>query len=338
MHFLGSMRFGLVALALLFAALLVLRLTGLPPTWVLALPLALVITSMVCALVTRPHFRAQPFLLLFHFGLVLLAVLLVVSRLTYFEGGFEVTRGSVFEGALVQHEAGPWHDYRLDRLKLINLAQEVRYRPGPRLAGMRNRVRFRFDGAPPVETTIADVRPLVVGGYRIYVTPNNGFAPVFVWQPDSSVAAQAGSVHLPAFPLFANRQSAFWQPPGTDTDVFVELEFDTQARLGATAPYTLAPPDRHRIVLRHGDRRVELKLGGTATIAGGQLRYVGLEQWMGYRVFYDPAMPWLLASALLAVAGLGLHLHGRLRRRDWRQGPAPLSSKAVSAGFGSARR
>ena len=304
----------------------------------LAAPLALVITSMLCALATRPHFRAQPFLLLFHLGLVLLAVLLVVSRLTYFEGGFEVTRGSAFEGDLIQHEAGPWHAYRLDRLELVNLAQEIRYRPGPRLAGMRNRVRFRFDGSPPIETTIGDVRPLVVGGYRIYVTPNNGFAPVFVWQPGSSVAAQAGSVHLPAFPLFADRQSAFWKPPGADGEVFVKLEFDSEALLDAASTYTLSPPAEHHIVLRQGDRRVELAPGETTTIVGGRLRYVGLEQWMGYRVFRDPVMPWLLASALLVVAGLALHLRGRLRRRDWRQGPAALPSDAGSARPGNARR
>ncbi|OYU68100.1 MAG: hypothetical protein CFE45_43430, partial [Burkholderiales bacterium PBB5] len=35
--------------------------------------------------------------------------------------------------------------------------------------------------------------------------------------------------------------------------------------------------------------------------------YEGLRTWMGYRVAFDPTLPWLLASALLAALALGVH-------------------------------
>jgi cytochrome c biogenesis protein len=59
--------------------------------------------------------------------------------------------------------------------------------------------------------------------------------------------------------------------------------------------------------VRLGEQRAELTPGQTMAVPGGQLVYEGLRTWMGYRVAYDPTLPWLLATALLAALSLALH-------------------------------
>jgi hypothetical protein len=46
----------------------------------------------------------------------------------------------------------------------------------------------------------------------------------------------------------------------------------------------------------------------------GVLVYEGLTAWMGYKVFYDPTLPWLLASAVLAIAALSAFFWRRFGR------------------------
>ncbi len=50
-------------------------------------------------------------------------------------------------------------------------------------------------------------------------------------------------------------------------------------------------------------------------IAGGELHYVGLRTWMGYKAAYDPVVSWLLAAALVAVLALVAHYAIKFRRR-----------------------
>jgi cytochrome c biogenesis protein len=67
--------------------------------------------------------------------------------------------------------------------------------------------------------------------------------------------------------------------------------------------------------VRSGDVEAELVPGQSVPIAGGELRYVGLRTWMGYKVAYDPVVSWLLAAALVAVLALVAHYAIKFRRR-----------------------
>ena len=42
-----------------------------------------------------------------------------------------------------------------------------------------------------------------------------------------------------------------------------------------------------------------------------------LRGWMGYKVFYDWTMHWLLAAGTLAVASLGVHFWRKYAARPW---------------------
>jgi len=57
-----------------------------------------------------------------------------------------------------------------------------------------------------------------------------------------------------------------------------------------------------------GDRRV---------MPEGTLIFEGLGTWMGYQVFYDWTLPWLLGVALLAVASMGWHFWQKYFSRPW---------------------
>ena len=59
------------------------------------------------------------------------------------------------------------------------------------------------------------------------------------------------------------------------------------------------------LFLNQGDGvRSELRVGETVPVRGGFVRLEDLAMWMGYRVFYEPTLPWLFATSLLAVAAL----------------------------------
>ena len=59
------------------------------------------------------------------------------------------------------------------------------------------------------------------------------------------------------------------------------------------------------MVLVLGDGvRSELREGEAVPVGGGFVRLEKLSMWMGYRVFYEPTLPWLFATSLLTVAAL----------------------------------
>ena len=59
------------------------------------------------------------------------------------------------------------------------------------------------------------------------------------------------------------------------------------------------------VFLDQGDgARSELSGGEILRVPGGFVRLEKLGMWMGYRVFYEPTLPWLFTTALLALAAL----------------------------------
>jgi len=125
-----------------------------------------------------------------------------------------------------------------------------------------------------------------------------------------------GTVHLPAYPLHEYKQSLEWTPPDSKTPLWVMLQFDEVILdPGQTSEFHL--PAKHRIVVRAGEQRQELKPGDKMQLADGVLVYDGLRSWMGYTVFYDFTLPWLLAAGFLAVLSLGMHFWVKFSARPW---------------------
>ncbi len=284
-------------------------------TWALVGPLAAFAVNLAAAVVTNPVFRRQTYLLVFHLALIAIILLVATGRLTYLKGQLELAEGEVFDGQLTQEESGPWHPRHLDALHFGNEGFTVEYAKGVRRGATSNRVVWTDAGGVEHREVIGDQDALVLEGYRFYTSFNKGFAPAFVWRPDAG-EPMMGTVHLPAYPLHEYKQALEWTPPGSRTPLWVMLQFD-EVILDPEKPSEFRLPAKHQMVVRAGAQRQELKPGESMRLADGVLVYDGLRSWMGYTVFYDFTLPWLLAAGVLAVLSLGMHFWQKFSAKPW---------------------
>lgn len=323
-HF-GSLRTTLAGMGLLAAAAFAGQVGGAWGRWGLSLATALLCLNLLAALVVHPAFRRQLPLLVFHLALMALVVLVAVGRLASLDGHFELTEGVTFDGRLIESAAGPWHRNRLARLDFQHRGFEIDYAPGRKRGATRNRLAWLGSDGSAQTAVIGDHRPLVMAGYRIYTSPNKGFAPLLTWRPAKGEPV-SGAVHLPSYPMHELRQSREWPLPDGRV-AWVMLQFD-ETLIDPNAQATFRLPTTHRLVLRLGELRAELAPGERIDIGGGTLVYEGLRTWMGYRVSYDPTLPWLLAAALLAALSLAWHY----TQRFFFAAPARAASGVAATG------
>ena len=281
----------------------------------LGVPFVLLAMGLGAALGVNARFRRQLPLLVFHLALLLLLAIAVIGRLTTLQGRFELTEGFRFEGVLLDHEAGPLHRWRLEEAAFEQHGFRIDYAPGLKRGPTRNTVQWHDAQGRLQQAVIGDHLPLVLAGYRFYTTPNKGFAPVFTWWPDKGGVPVRGAVHLPSFPAQALRQAREWTlPNGVPVWVMLatdEVVIDSERR----AMFRL--PRQQHVVIRSGELRHELQPGDRLPLAGGMLEYDGLRTWMGYRVYADWTLPWLMAASLLAALALGMHYVLRFRSASW---------------------
>lgn len=313
---LASLKLTLVVLAALGAGIVVAYVSATPATWALAAPLAAFALNLLAAVATNPIFRRKTSLLIFHLALIALILLIAAGRLTYLKGQLELAEGEMFDGQLTQQENGPWHPNRLDTLRFSNESFTISYAKGVRRGATRNQIAWVAPDGSGQRAVIGDQDPLVLSGYRFYTTHNKGFAPTFTWHPSSGAAPVTGTVHLPAYPLHQHKQALEWVPPDGKTPLWVMLQFD-EVILDPAKPSEFRLPSSHLIVVRAGEARYELKPGERVSLAEGVLEYKGLRVWMGYTVFYDFTLPWLLAACLLAVLSLAWHFWSKFSARPW---------------------
>ena len=312
---LASLRLTLALLALLAAGTMVaLQLEG-ARTWPMVVPLALLAANLLAAVATNAVFRRQTALLVFHLGLVALLLLVAAGRLTYLKGHVGVTEGASFDGDLAIDERGPWHAGDLDAVRFTNEGFTIDYAPGLQRGATRNAVSWQDDQGRWQRSVIGDHEPLVLEGYRFYTTFNKGFAPTFEWRRGNDAAIH-GSVQLPSYPLNEYSQAAEWTPPGSRVPVWVMLDID-EIVIDSQAHSAFRLPEAYKLVVRVGDERHEMRPGDAIRLPDGTLRFDGLRAWMGYRVFYDWTLPWLLAACAVAVVGLGGHFWQKFAAKPW---------------------
>ena len=316
-HF-GSLRSTLALLVLLLAVI-----ASRPAFAPLALVFGALGLNLAAALVVHPAFRRQLPLLVAHLALLALVVLVGLGRLLALDGRFELTQGVPFDGTLIDAERGPLHRERLRALAFRHEGFEIDYAAGRRRGATRNPVVWTDEDGTERRAVIGDHIALVLDGHRITTTPNKGFAPVLRWQSDRGTP-QIGAVHLPSYPANELRQSREWALPD-GREAWVQLDFD-ETLIDPAAPARFRLPERPRLVLRVGGERFVLQPGGEAALPGGTLRFEGLATWMGYRIAYDPTLPWLFVAALLSALAFGVHYtiaFGGLGRRAPRSAGVP---------------
>lgn len=284
-------------------------------TWPLVLPLVLLAVNLIAAVATNVTFRRQAPLLVFHLSLIALLLLVAAGRLTYLNGYVGVTEGATFDGQLASIDAGPWHAGPLADVRFVNDGFTIDYAPGLQRGPTRNLVRWLDSTDRWREATIGDQTPLVIDGYRFYTTFNKGFAPTFEWTDRNGFSAH-GSVQLPPYPLKEYSQAVEWTPPGASTPLWIMLDID-ETVLDPNDHTAFRLPGNYRLIARSGTDRHELQVGDRIELPEGQLRFMELRSWMGYRVHYDWTLPWLFAACAVGVASLGWHFWSRFSARPW---------------------
>lgn len=273
------------------------------PDWITAAwlaPLGLFSLSLCAAIASRPRFRADAALLGLHLALLALIVLFATARLVYLDGATTLTDGGeAFDGRLDVDRRGPWHPDTIKRLRFANEGVAESFHPGQRWPQTENRVRWWLPDGSSHTALIANDTPLLLDGYRIYPTFNRGYSPVFQWLGDDG-HNEMGSVQLRVDTDFGMANE--WSLPNGET-VWIMLETEERTRMepGETRTGLGSVDLNHRLVVRFADQRQTLVPGESIRFAGGTLTYRQLRSWMGYRIVYDPTIPWVTAAALLAV-------------------------------------
>lgn len=311
---LASLKFTPIGLLLLGLASLGVYQFGHSATPWLAGPLLLLAVNLIAAVATNAVFRRQMPLLVFHLALTALVLLAAAGRLTYLNGTAAVTEGLAF-GGLETRDAGPLHRGRLDEVRFINDGFDIFYMAGPVLDRMVNRVRWVDSNGVERSAEIEHNRPLTLFGYRFYPTSNKGFAPVLLWRPAKGEPV-IGALHLAPYPAHADNQATAWRPAGTSADIWVMLEVEEKL-IPADRPSRFRLPEKQKLVVRYQDFRREMSPGDEIALPDGVLEYHELRTWMGYKVFYDWTIPWILAACIAAIASMAWHFWRKFASKPW---------------------
>ena len=303
--------FGMIVLGLASVAVYKLEHSAAP--W-LAAPLLLLGSNLIAAVSTNGVFRRNTPLLVFHLALITIVLLAAAGRLTYLKGGAEVTEGEAFSG-LKHSEAGPLHRSRIDRVQFINEGMDIDYTPGPVRVSTVSRMRWLDERGVEHRGEARDNTPLVLLGYQFNVTANKGFAPLLLWQPTVGELV-LGAVHLPSYPDQVDAQATTWRPGAIQEDIWLMLAFKENL-IPADRASRFRLPDDRTLVVRHREARWEMQPGERVSLPDGVLEYKELRTWMGYQVYYDRTVPWLLAASVVAVLSLASYFWRKYASTPW---------------------
>jgi cytochrome c biogenesis protein len=267
---------------------------------------------LLAALLVRHAFRQQAALLLFHVGLLAVLMLVAAGVLMRFDGSVEVVEGTAFDPAVVTPRGTGWlHPDRLDRVHFTQGPLEVTYLSGLRRDATHSRVLVSQADGTEVRRDIGDREGFTSNGYRFMTTFNKGYAVLVLWR-DTEGREALGTVNFPSFPEFEWKQTNDWATPAGQS-LTVELKLAEHAR--EESAWTLSSRGADYEVGFSGATlaATTVKPGEPVAVKGGEITVVDLRLWMGYRIDYNPLLPWLLTAAFLSLGALGVHMAQKFR-------------------------
>jgi cytochrome c biogenesis protein len=289
----------------------------------LVLPLALLAVNLLAAILVNRSFRSQSALLLFHIGLFGIVVLAAAQVVLQFDGQVEITEGQHFDPAAVQVQSRGWlHRGDLGDVDFAQGPIEVNYLHGLR----RDTTQSTLELAKGQVALVGDRRAWSSQGYRFKATFNKGFSLLLLWQGNDG-SEQLGAVNFPSYPEFEWKQRNDWITPAGES---ISLDLDLEVRVPEDEAWTLASRDvAYDVVLRNANGgTVTLEPGDSVEVEGGLIVVGGLRLWMGYRVDYDPLLPWLLIAAFLTLGALAVHVQRKFWSRLVSQPVAAIGRRA----------
>ena len=300
--------------------------TALP--W-LVVPLSVLAVNLLAALLVRHAFRQQAALLLFHVGLLAVLMLVAAGVLLRFDGSVEVVEGTAYDaGAVTARGTGWLHPDRLGRVHFVQGPLEVNYLSGLRRDTTHSRVVLSRTDGTEVRRDIGDRQGFTTNGYRFMTTFNKGFAVLVLWR-DAEGNEALGTVNFPSFPEFEWKQTNEWITPAGESLI---PELKLAERVPDESPWTLSSRDVGYEVGISGRTLAAATVapGVPVAVVGGEITVIDLRLWMGYRIDYNPLLPWLLMAAFLSLGALGVHMAQKFRvPRVTEPVPAPGGEQAA---------
>jgi cytochrome c biogenesis protein len=279
--------------------------------WLVA-PLSLLVVNLLAALLVRQAFRRQGALLLFHVGLLGVLLLVTAGILLRFDGSVEVVEGTAFDAAAVTVRDRGWlHPERLGHVRFTQGPLEVNYLSGLRRDTTHSRVALSRADGREVRRDIGDRQGFTSRGYRFMTTFNKGYALLVLWR-DAAGRERLGTVNFPSFPEFEWKQINEWVTPAGDSLTF---ELRPAQRVATESAWSLRSRGvDYAVGIRdEAQRTATIRPGQSLAVPGGEITIVDLRLWMGYRIDYNPLLPWLLAAAFLSLAALAVHTVQKFR-------------------------
>jgi hypothetical protein len=278
------------------------------PTIALSPGFGLLLVNLVCAIVIKEKIHHNPALLIFHLALLVFMCLLICSRLSYMKGWLQLNEGETFSQMTGILHQGPFYPEDLSQIAFRQLNYKTRITRGS-LTKTQSFIALPDSKQPII---IQDQTPLIVGAYHFTLTGKIGYSLLFNWK--SGFEHYNGHVILPRY----NRHSLLthqWTIPNTDLSLELLLDMDTDSAM--VDNFKL--PTHYQLVISHQKNIINLKTGQSHHFKQGQLTFLGLKRWIGYDVFYDWTIPWLLVAVLLAIASLGTFLWQKMNKKSWHE-------------------
>jgi cytochrome c biogenesis protein len=244
----------------------------------------------------------------------LLAVLMLVAAgvLLRFEGSVELVEGEAFDGRGVTARGTGWlHPDRLERVDFTQGPLQVHYLSALQRDTTRSRIRMGRPDGGAAERDVGDRQGFTAQGYRFMTTFNKGYSVLVLWR-DTAGRESLGAVNFPSYPEFDWKQTNDWVTPAGET---LNFELQLAQRVPEDSPWTLSSRGVEYEVGISGDGRTPqaIRPGQPIAVAGGEIEIVDLRLWMGYRIDYNPLLPWLLTAAFLALGALAVHMAQKFR-------------------------
>ena len=279
--------------------------------WVV-LPLSLLAVNLFAALLVRHAFRHQSALLLFHVGLLAVLLLVAAGVLLRFDGSVELVEGEAFDARVVTPRGSGWlHPNRLQRVRFEQGPMEVRYLPELQRDTTHSRVVVSSPEGQQVRRDVGDRQGFTLHGYRFMTTFNKGYSVLLLWR-DAQGRESLGAVNFPSYPEFDWKQLNDWTTPAGET---LALELQLAGRVPQDEAWTLSSRDvQYTLSVGGGEMEARsVSPGQSIAVRGGEITLVDLRMWMGYRIDFNPLLPWLITAAFLSLGALAVHVAQKFR-------------------------
>lgn len=311
LNWLSGLPLTLVGLVFFLAGILPVVTGNMTATQALAPGYILLVINLVFSILVREKIRRNPNLLVFHLVLLLMLVSIGVSRVTFFKGWVQIAEEEVLTKPSGIISEGVFHSNRLGQSPIQLLGFRANFEETGRRTDTQSYLQIQNQQDPIL---INNAETANISGYQFTISNNVGFAAEFTWMSNQGEFVQTRA-HFPSQIAYPETQGLEMMFPGMKQPVWVGLEIQSE-RISFFYPF-FKVPEKYYLSFDFKDSQIELMPGSSVELVGGNLSFHRLSPWIGYELYYDPAIYFLLIASLIGVLSLALFLWQKQSTSSW---------------------